>query len=126
MRSQIKKIHKEHKESPQTITQGQLREEVQRFAYRFVAHVNEPLSIRWQIRTFWFGLLWISLCVAFIIATIGIGILFAWLPMALVGLVRVPDRSRLGSPFRRAADVCVRREPCENRRATRFTCVRPR
>jgi uncharacterized membrane protein len=41
---------------------------------------------RWQIRTFWFGLLWISLCVLFVIATFGIGILIAWLPMALVGL----------------------------------------
>ncbi|HKT79634.1 MAG TPA: hypothetical protein VJP86_05410 [Vicinamibacterales bacterium] len=41
---------------------------------------------RWQIRTFWFGLLWISLCVLFIIGTLGIGILVAWLPMVLVGL----------------------------------------
>jgi uncharacterized membrane protein len=40
---------------------------------------------RWQIRTFWFGLLWISLCILFIIATFGFGILIAWLPMALVG-----------------------------------------
>jgi uncharacterized membrane protein len=41
---------------------------------------------RWQIRTFWFGLLWISLCLLFIIATFGLGILIAWIPMALVGL----------------------------------------
>jgi uncharacterized membrane protein len=41
---------------------------------------------RWQIRTFWFGLLWISLCLAFIVVTFGIGILIAWLPMGLVGL----------------------------------------
>ncbi|HEX6726332.1 MAG TPA: hypothetical protein VF078_03185 [Nitrospira sp.] len=41
---------------------------------------------RWQIRTFWFGLLWISLCVAFIILTLGIGLLITWLPMVLVGL----------------------------------------
>jgi uncharacterized membrane protein len=40
---------------------------------------------RWQIRTFWFGLLWISLCVAFVIVTLGIGILIAWLPAAFVG-----------------------------------------
>ncbi|MBX3327302.1 MAG: hypothetical protein KF682_15505 [Nitrospira sp.] len=40
---------------------------------------------RWQIRTFWFGLLWISLCVAFIIVTFGIGLLFMWLPITLVG-----------------------------------------
>jgi uncharacterized membrane protein len=41
---------------------------------------------RWQIRTFWFGLLWVSLCVCFIIFTLGIGILIAWLPLAIVGL----------------------------------------
>jgi uncharacterized membrane protein len=41
---------------------------------------------RWQIRTFWFGLLWITLCVLFIIGTLGIGILVAWLPMTVVGL----------------------------------------
>ena len=32
---------------------------------------------RWQIRTFWYGLLWVSLCVFFIILTLGIGILIA-------------------------------------------------
>lgn len=41
---------------------------------------------RWQIRTFWFGLLWILICVAFVAATLGIGILIAWLPIILVGL----------------------------------------
>jgi len=41
---------------------------------------------RWQIRTFWFGALWIGLCVLFIIGTLGIGILVAWFPMMLVGL----------------------------------------
>jgi uncharacterized membrane protein len=41
---------------------------------------------RWQIRTFWFGLLWISLCVLFIIGTFGLGIIIAWLPMVLVGI----------------------------------------
>ncbi len=41
---------------------------------------------RWQIRTFWFGLLWISLCVTFIIMTLGIGLLFMWLTITLVGL----------------------------------------
>jgi uncharacterized membrane protein len=40
---------------------------------------------RWQIRTFWFGLLWISLCLLFIVLTLGIGILIAWLPISLVG-----------------------------------------
>ena len=41
---------------------------------------------RWQIRTFWFGLLWITLCLLFVVVTLGIGILIAWLPIALVGL----------------------------------------
>ena len=41
---------------------------------------------RWQIRTFWFGLLWISLCLFFVLATLGIGILIAWVPMAFVSL----------------------------------------
>ena len=41
---------------------------------------------RWQIRTFWFGLLWVTLCALFIIATLGIGLLIAWLPLSLVGL----------------------------------------
>ena len=41
---------------------------------------------RWQIRTFWFGFLWISLCVLFIIATLGIGIIVAWIPMAFISL----------------------------------------
>ena len=41
---------------------------------------------RWQIRTFWFGLLWVSLCIAFVVLTLGVGILIAWLPLAAVGL----------------------------------------
>ena len=41
---------------------------------------------RWQIRTFWFGLLWVALCVSFIIVTLGIGVLVMWLPLAGVGL----------------------------------------
>jgi uncharacterized membrane protein len=41
---------------------------------------------RWQIRTFWFGLLWVALCLLFVIVTLGIGIIVAWLPMMLVGL----------------------------------------
>jgi uncharacterized membrane protein len=41
---------------------------------------------RWQIRTFWFGLLWVTLCGLFIVATLGIGLLIAWLPLTLVGL----------------------------------------
>jgi len=41
---------------------------------------------RWQIRTFWFGLLWVSLCVMFVIFTLGIGILVAWLPLGAVAI----------------------------------------
>src|SRR5215813_9876295 len=41
---------------------------------------------RWQIRTFWFGLLWVALCVLFIVATLGVGLLIAWLPLGVVGL----------------------------------------
>jgi uncharacterized membrane protein len=41
---------------------------------------------RWQIRTFWFGLLWVMLCLLFVMATLGIGIVVAWLPLGVVGL----------------------------------------
>ena len=41
---------------------------------------------RWQIRTFWFGLLWVVLCALFVVATFGIGFLIAWLPLGIVGL----------------------------------------
>ena len=41
---------------------------------------------RWQIRTFWFGVLWVGLCVLFIVMTFGVGILIAWLPLLIVGL----------------------------------------
>jgi uncharacterized membrane protein len=41
---------------------------------------------RWQIRTFWFGLLWVVLCILFVLLTLGIGILIAWLPLGVTGL----------------------------------------
>jgi uncharacterized membrane protein len=41
---------------------------------------------RWQIRTFWFGLLWTSICLAFVVATLGIGLIVVWLPLGVVGL----------------------------------------
>jgi len=41
---------------------------------------------RWQIRTFWFGLLWASLCMLFLIGTLGIGILVVWLPLGILAL----------------------------------------
>jgi uncharacterized membrane protein len=41
---------------------------------------------RWQIRTFWYGVLWVALCGIFVVATLGIGILIAWLPLGIVAL----------------------------------------
>jgi uncharacterized membrane protein len=39
---------------------------------------------RWQIRTFWYGLLWVALCGLFIVMTLGIGILIVWMPLIAV------------------------------------------
>ena len=41
---------------------------------------------RWQIRTFWYGLLWVALCMLFVIVTLGVGLIIAWLPLGVVGL----------------------------------------
>ena len=41
---------------------------------------------RWQLRTFWFGLLWVVLCGLFVVVTLGIGLLIAWVPLAFVGI----------------------------------------
>ena len=41
---------------------------------------------RWQIRTFWFGLLWVALCGLFVVMTLGIGIVIAWLPLGFVAI----------------------------------------
>jgi uncharacterized membrane protein len=41
---------------------------------------------QWQIRTFWYGMLWVALCLLFVIFTLGVGILIAWLPLAFVGV----------------------------------------
>ncbi|HKQ67494.1 MAG TPA: hypothetical protein VJZ73_20915 [Methylomirabilota bacterium] len=41
---------------------------------------------RWQIRTFWWGLLWVALCLAFVVLTLGVGLLIAWIPLMVVGL----------------------------------------
>jgi len=38
----------------------------------------------WQIRTFWFGVLWVGLCVLLLVLTLGIGIVIVWLPLAFV------------------------------------------
>jgi uncharacterized membrane protein len=39
---------------------------------------------RWQIRTFWFGLLWAALSLAFVVMTLGIGIIVVWIPLGLL------------------------------------------
>jgi uncharacterized membrane protein len=41
---------------------------------------------RWQIRTFWFGVLWCTLCLLFVIFTLGIGVLVVWIPMGILTL----------------------------------------
>ena len=41
---------------------------------------------RWQIRTFWWGLLWVALCLLFVVLTFGVGLLIAWIPLMVVGL----------------------------------------
>jgi len=40
----------------------------------------------WQLRTFWYGLLWVCLCLLFVFVTFGIGIVIAWLPLGLVSI----------------------------------------
>ena len=39
---------------------------------------------RWQIRTFWYGLLWVLLCGAFVLLTLGLGIFIVWVPLGIV------------------------------------------
>jgi uncharacterized membrane protein len=41
---------------------------------------------RWQIRTFWWGLLWYCLCWGFILITFGLGFPLALLVFAVLGL----------------------------------------
>lgn len=39
---------------------------------------------RWQIRTFWFGLLWVVLCILFVLFTFGLGIFLVWIPAGIL------------------------------------------
>ena len=39
---------------------------------------------RWQIRTFWFGLLWVALCIVFVVFTLWIGLLVVWIPAIII------------------------------------------
>ena len=41
---------------------------------------------RWQIRTFWYGLLWVSLCALFVLFTLGVGVFVVWIPLGLLAL----------------------------------------
>jgi uncharacterized membrane protein len=41
---------------------------------------------RWQLRTFWYGALWVGLCFVFVLMTFGVGMLVAWLPLAFVSV----------------------------------------
>ncbi len=40
----------------------------------------------WQIRTFWWGLLWVCLCWALVLFTFGVAVLVVWLPLGVVAL----------------------------------------
>ena len=39
---------------------------------------------RWQIRTFWFGALWVGLCALFVLFTLGLALFVVWIPLGLV------------------------------------------
>jgi uncharacterized membrane protein len=41
---------------------------------------------RWQIRTFWYGVLWVALCGIFVVFTLGLGILLVWLPLGITAV----------------------------------------
>jgi uncharacterized membrane protein len=40
----------------------------------------------WQIRTFWYGLAWVVLCVLLVVFTLGAGIFVVWLPLGIVAI----------------------------------------
>jgi len=41
---------------------------------------------QWQLRTFWFGVLWVSICLMFVAVTLGFGMIIAWLPLTFIAL----------------------------------------
>jgi uncharacterized membrane protein len=43
---------------------------------------------RWQIRTFWFGLLWFCLSLPFVVLTLGLGVI-AWVPLGVWFIYRI-------------------------------------
>lgn len=44
---------------------------------------------RWQIRTFWYGLLWVVLSAPFVLLTFGLGLIFVVIPLAIWFIYRV-------------------------------------
>jgi uncharacterized membrane protein len=40
----------------------------------------------WQLRTFWWGLVWVALCGLFVLGTLGLGLLIVWIPLGVVAL----------------------------------------
>ncbi len=74
---------------------------------------------RWQIRTFWWGLLWVCLCCAFVVMTLGIGIIIAWLPLGIVALWFIYRVAR--------GWMALNDRPCRDKpRKTRRTSARAR
>jgi uncharacterized membrane protein len=41
---------------------------------------------RWQIRTFWFGVLWVVLCGVFVLLTLGLGVFLVWIPLGILAV----------------------------------------
>jgi uncharacterized membrane protein len=41
---------------------------------------------RWQIRTFWWGALWVGLCALLVVFTLGLALLVVWVPIAVVAV----------------------------------------
>ena len=41
---------------------------------------------RWQLRTFWYGALWVALCTLFVLLTLGIGLIIVWIPAGIVAI----------------------------------------
>src|SRR4029453_6704007 len=39
---------------------------------------------RWEIRLFWYGVLWVGLCGILVVLTLGLGLLVVWVPLAVV------------------------------------------
>ncbi|WP_085318217.1 DUF4870 family protein [Derxia lacustris] len=39
---------------------------------------------RWQMRSFWFGLLWAAVLAVFVVVTLGLGLFVVWIPHAVL------------------------------------------